>query len=67
MYRGHRDIAEAVRTFDLALSCVDRRERRIGVRLAFEIKARGRIGQGLMRRLAKREGRRPRKRHAAVR
>ena len=67
MYRGHSDIDEAVRTFDLALSCVDRRERRIGVRLAFEIKARSRIGRGLMRRIAKREGRRPRRRHAAVR
>jgi hypothetical protein len=65
MYRGHADLDEAARTFDTALSCADRRERRIGVHLAFEMKLRGRFGRGIIRRLGK--TRRPRRRHAAAR
>ena len=65
MYRGHDDLGEAVRTFDTALSCADRRERRIGVHLAFEMKVRSRFGRGILKRLGK--TRRPRRRHAAVR
>lgn len=37
-YRGHRSIEEAVRTFDLALTCVYWRKTRIPVRWVFEAK-----------------------------
>ena len=65
MYRGHNDLDEAARTFDTALSCADRRERRIGVHLAFEMRVRSRFGRPILKRLGK--TRRPRRRHAAVR
>jgi hypothetical protein len=40
LYRGHRDIEHAARTFDTALSCVGRRGTPIGVRRGFELKLR---------------------------
>ena len=40
MYRGHKDIDDAARTFDIALSCAHRRNRWLGVRLTFEAKLR---------------------------
>jgi hypothetical protein len=63
MFRGHRNLDEAARTFDLALSCAGRRDSRIGVRLAFEFKVR----TGIARRLFGRPRRRPRRRRAALR
>jgi hypothetical protein len=40
LYRGHRDLEHATRTFDTALSCVGRRGTLIGVRRGFELKLR---------------------------
>ena len=40
MYRGHKDIDDAARTFDIALSVAHRRSSRLGIRLAFEAKVR---------------------------
>lgn len=48
MYRGHGDIDDAARTFDLALSCAHRRSSRLGIRLAFEAKLRNPLRRGLL-------------------
>jgi hypothetical protein len=51
IYRGHRSLDEAVRTFDLALWAVGWRKSRIPVRVAFELGRRGWVLPRLTRRL----------------
>lgn len=58
MYRGHRDIDAAARTFDIALSCVHRRRGWPGIRLAFEAKLRSPLRLGLFGRVVGRGSRR---------
>jgi hypothetical protein len=60
LYRGHRDLDHAARTFDTALSAVTWRTNRVGVRRAFELKLRApRIARLLDRTRGKRRRRRP--------
>jgi hypothetical protein len=51
MYRGHRTVEEAVRTFDTALSCVQWRGSRLPVWLVFEAKMRLAALRSIRRRL----------------
>jgi hypothetical protein len=59
MYRGHRSIDEAVRTFDTALDSVGWRASRIPVRVVFELKQRAPALVGLAGRVARSVRRRP--------
>jgi hypothetical protein len=59
MYRGHRSIDEAARTFDTALSCAAWAGSRIPIRVVFELKQRAPSFVGVVGPFARRLRRRP--------